>query len=189
MGKNINRIALAIITAALLLSILWPYEPKLIDWSKTPTYQVLESDEIYFNNTRIIHYQTDESPELTQQGFKTHRSTRALRDTTLTYLNFVIINNWRNDQAYIVAEPSNRRFFRDPMVVITGTKTFNIDLDHMDFEEHYELAASLFESSLEYTRPFIIQDGDSLLLHGTQVNEKVNAAVLKDYFRLIGRFQ
>ena len=80
-------------------------------------------------------------------------------------------------------------FFRDPMVVITGTKTFNIDLDHMDFEEHYKLAASLFESSLEYTRPFIIQGGDSLLLYGTQVNEKVNAAVLKDYFRLIGRFQ
>ena len=144
MGKNINRIALAIITVALLLSILWPYEPKLIDWSKTPTYRVLESDEIYFNNTRIVRYRTDESLELTQQGFKTHRSTIALSDTSVPFMNFVIINNWRNDQAYIVAEPSNRRFFRDSVVIIAGAKTFNIDLDHMDFEEHYKLAASLF---------------------------------------------
>ena len=188
-GNNINRIALAIITVALLLSILWPYEAKLIDWSKTPTYLVLESDEIYFNNTRIVRYRTDESLELTQQGFKTHRSTNALSDTSIPFMNFVIINNWRNDQAYIVAEPSNRRFFRDSVVIIAGAKTFNIDLDHMDFEEHYKLAASLFESSLEFTRPFMIHGGDSLMLYGTQGNEKTNTIVLKDYFRLICRFQ
>lgn len=189
MGKKIYRIALAFITVALLLSILWPYEQKLIDWDRAPDYRVLESDEIYFNNTRIVSYRTDESAELTEQGFKTHRSTKALSDTTVPFVNFTIINNWRSDQAYIVMEPSHRKFFRDETLVYCGSDTLRFELDHMDFESHYELAATLFKHSLEYHRPFIYDGKDSLLLYGTQGNEKANTTVLKDYFRLIGRFQ
>jgi len=51
------------------------------------------------------------------------------------------------------------------------------------------LAALLFQNAFDYHRAFIIQGGDSLLLYGTQGNEKANFEVLKDYFRLVGRFQ
>jgi hypothetical protein len=59
----------------------------------------------------------------------------------------------------------------------------------MDFADHYRLAAWVFQNALDYRRAFIVQGRDSLLLNGTQSNEKANQAVLKDYFRLVGRYQ
>lgn len=189
MNKKIYQIAIGFILSALLLSILWPYEPKLVDWSAPPTYSVLESDEIYFNNTRIVYYRTEESEALTTQGFKTHRATKALRDTTQPILNATIINHWRNDLAYIVFEPNSRTYFEAPVQIAAGDTSVVVDLNHMDFEEHYKLAALLFEKSINYERPYLIQGQDSLLLYGTQSNEKVNQVVMKDYFRLIGKYQ
>jgi hypothetical protein len=104
-------------------------------------------------------------------------------------LNFAIENNWRADQAYFVAEPNARKFFRDTVTVRVDTNEVKIYLDKMDFEQHYQLAALLFQNAFDYHRAFIIQGGDSLLLYGTQGNEKANFEVLKDYFRLVGRFQ
>jgi hypothetical protein len=59
----------------------------------------------------------------------------------------------------------------------------------MDYNDHYILAALLFQKMLDYQQPYLIQGKDSLLLFGTQPNLKNNTVVLKDYFRLIGRFQ
>ena len=111
MENRIYKLALGFITAALLLSVLWPYEQKLIDWDRPANYKVLESDELYFNNTRIVQYRTEESDALNQQGFKVHRSTKAFNDRTYPVLNFAIVNHWRNDLAYIVCEPNLRGLF------------------------------------------------------------------------------
>lgn len=189
MEKKIYRIALLLLVGIFLLAILYPYEPKLIDWSAPPSYDVRESDEIYFNNTRAVGYRTEESAALQQQGFKTHRYNKCLRDTTYPLINFTIVNFWRNDLAYIVAEPNKRDYFTGPQTLVVGDTSVVFDLDHMDFESHYRLAALLFEQQLSYHRPFLIIEGDSLLLYGTQSNEKANQTVLKDYFRLIGKFQ
>ena len=189
MGNKLYKIALGFIMGALLLSILWPYEQKLINFELAPTYEVLESDEIYFNNTRIVQYRTSESEALNTQGFKVHRSTKALKDTTVPFINFAIVNHWRNDKAYIVCEPSSREFFLAPVNIDIGDTTIVLDIDHMDYNDHYTFAAELFKRSLNYERPFITNGQDSTFLFGTQPNAKANLVVLKDYFRLIGRFQ
>jgi hypothetical protein len=88
MENRVYKLALGFITAALLLSVLWPYEQKLIDWNSPANYEVLESDELYFNNTRIVQYRTEESDALNQQGFKVHRSSKALNDTSLPSFKF-----------------------------------------------------------------------------------------------------
>lgn len=189
MENRIYKLALGFITAALLLSVLWPYEQKLIDWDSPANYEVLESDELYFNNTRIVQYRTEESDALNQQGFKVHRSTKAFNDTTYPVLNFAIVNHWRNDLAYIVCEPNLRGLFGDTSAIAIGDTTVKLVLDHMDYNDHYKFAALLFQKMLEYQQPYLIQGQDSLLLFGTQPNLKNNTVVLKDYFRLIGRFQ
>lgn len=107
----------------------------------------------------------------------------------MPFLNFSIVNNWRADQAYIVAEPSARKFFRDTVTIRVDAVEVKIYLDKMDFEQHYQLAALLFQNALDYHRSFIVEGQDSLLLYGTQGNENANIEVLKDYFRLVGRFQ
>lgn len=189
MENSVYKLALGFITAALLLSILWPYEQKLIEWDKPANYKVLESDELYFNNTRIVQYRTEESDALNQQGFKVHRSTKALNDTTYPVLNFSIVNHWRNDLAYIVCEPNLRSLFGDTTAIAVGDTVVKLVIDHMDYNDHYAFAALLFQKMLDYQQPYLIQGQDSLLLFGTQPNLKNNTVVLKDYFRLIGRFQ
>ena len=189
MENSAYKLALGFITAALLLSILWPYEQKLIEWDNPANYKVLESDELYFNNTRIVQYRTEESDALNQQGFKVHRSTKALNDTTYPVLNFSIVNHWRNDLAYIVCEPNLRSLFGDTTAIAVGDTVVKLVIDHMDYNDHYAFAALLFQKMLDYQQPYLIQGQDSLLLFGTQPNLKNNTVVLKDYFRLIGRFQ
>ena len=189
MENSVYKLALGFITAALLLCILWPYEQKLIEWDKPANYKVLESDELYFNNTRIVQYRTEESDALNQQGFKVHRSTKALNDTTYPVLNFSIVNHWRNDLAYIVCEPNLRSLFGDTTAIAVGDTVVKLVIDHMDYNDHYAFAALLFQKMLDYQQPYLIQGQDSLLLFGTQPNLKNNTVVLKDYFRLIGRFQ
>ena len=137
MENRIYKLALGFITAALLLSVLWPYEQKLIDWDSPANYEVLESDELYFNNTRIVQYRTEESDALNQQGFKVHRSTKAFNDTTYPVLNFAIVNHWRNDLAYIVCEPNLRGLFGDTSAIAIGDTTVKLVLDHMDYNDHY----------------------------------------------------
>ena len=189
MENRVYKLALGFITAALLLSVLWPYKQKLIDWDKPANYKVLESDELYFNNTRIVQYRTEESDALNQQGFKVYRSTKALNDTTYPVLNFSIVNHWRNDLAYIVCEPNLRSLFGDTTAIAVGDTIVKLVIDHMDYNDHYALAALLFQKMLDYQQPYLIQGQDSLLLFGTKSNLKNNTVVLKDYFRLIGRFQ
>ena len=189
MENRVYKLALGFITAALLLCILWPYEQKLIEWDKPANYKVLESGELYFNNTRIVQYRTEESDALNQQGFKVHRSTKALNDTTYPVLNFSIVNHWRNDLAYIVCEPNLRSLFGDTTAIAVGDTVVKFVIDHMDYNDHYAFAALLFQKMLDYQQPYLIQGQDSLLLFGTQPNLKNNTVVLKDYFRLIGRFQ
>lgn len=189
MVNKLYKIATGFIIGALLLSILWPYEQKLIDFDLPPNYRVLESDEMYFNNTRIVQYRTTESDALNTQGFKVHRSTKALHDTTVPFINFAIVNHWRNDKAYIVCEPSSRKFFVEPVVVSVGDTSLLLDIDRMDYNDHYKFAAELFKRTMNYKRAYISVGRDSTFLFGTRPNAKANQVVLKDYFRLIGRFQ
>jgi hypothetical protein len=189
MEKKLYHVALIFFTAMLLLSILWPYEQQLQHWDLEPNYLVKESDEIFFNNTRIHQYRTEEREELAQQGFKVHRYLKCTYDTTQPLLNFTIINSWRTDQAYIIAEPNARSYFADTVLIALDDSVATLSLDHMDFADHYRLAAWVFQNALDYRRAFIVQGRDSLLLNGTQSNEKANQAVLKDYFRLVGRYQ
>lgn len=189
MEKRVLRIAVGICLGVFLLAVLWPYEQSLQNWAAEPDYEVLEGAELFFNNTRITAYQTEETEELQRAGFKVHRSAKALRDTTYPVVNYAIINHWRADRAYIIAEPNRSSKWLDTNLLVFGDTSLRVAWSHMDYEAHYALAASLFEAQLQYHRIWLVEGQDSLLLFGTQGNEKANRTVLKDYFRLIGRFK
>lgn len=189
METKLRNYAIVFFVGVFLLAVLWPYEAKLVHWDLEPDFNVLESDEIYFNNTRSLFYRIEESDSLKKQGFRIHRFTKQYKDTLFPILNFTIVNHWRNDRAYILGEPIARAYWEDTITLSIADTTFDIFLNSMDFEEHYQLAATLFRYQLAYERPYIIENNDSLSLYGTRENENANLTVLKDYFRLVGRFQ
>ena len=183
------RSAIGFILGALLLCILWPYKQQFIDNDLEPNFTVLESDEIYFNNTRTLHYQTIENEDLNTEGFRIHRMSKSLKDTSSNYFNFAIINHWKEDCAYIVLEPSNSSFFSDTTSIVIGDSVMNILINRMDYENHYNVASEIFKRSLNYEIPYLISGNDSAFLFGTYKNTKINEITLKDYFRLIGKFR
>ncbi len=181
--------AIGFILGLLLLSIIWPYKPQLIDDSKEPDFKTLESDEIFFNNTRILHYRTIENEDLNTAGFRVHRISKSLKDTSFNYFNFAIINHWKEDCAYIVLEPSNSSFFADTISITIGDTLMRISINRMDYKDHYNVASEIFKRSLNHEIPYSISDNDSSFLFGTKANTKINEITLKDYFRLIGKFR
>ena len=189
MANKLYKSALGFIVGALLLSILWPYKHQLIDFDLEPDFAVLESNEIYFNNTRIVHYKTTESENLNTAGFKVHRMSKFQKDSIKTHFNFAIINHWREDRAYIVFEPINPSLFSDTINIAVGDTMIKLQIDHMDYRDHYSFASEIFKRSLNYELPYMVNHEDSTLLFGTKPNGKTNEVILKDYFRLIGRFR
>ena len=189
MVNKLYKSALGFIVGALLLSILWPYKHQLIDFDLEPDFTVLEGNEMYFNNTRIVHYKTTESAELNTAGLKVHRMSKFQKDSIKTHYNFAIINHWREDRAYIILEPSNPSFFSDTISVAVGDTVMNLQIDYMDYKDHYSFASEIFKRSLNYELPYVVDGSDSTLLFGTKPNGKTNGVILKDYFRLIGRFR
>ena len=183
------RSAIGFILGALLLCILWPYKHQFIDNDLKPNFTVLESDEMYFNNTRTLHYRTIENEDLNTAGFRIHRMSKSLKDTSSNYFNFAIINHWKEDCAYIVLEPSNSSFFSDTTSIAIGDTMMNILINRMDYENHYYVASEIFKRSLNYEIPYLISGNDSAFLFGTYKNTKINEITLKDYFRLIGKFR
>lgn len=181
--------AVAFFAAVFLLAILWPYQPELTEWDQPPNYEVKEHAELFFNNTRITAYRTEESDALNEQGFKVHRSAKALRDTSAPLVNYAIINHWRADRAYIIAEPNASSRWADSAQLAFADTTFAVRWSHMDFEDHYRLAALLFEAQLDNGQIWLVEPQDSTLLFGTRGNEAANRTVLRDYFRLIGRYR
>jgi hypothetical protein len=189
MGNKIYKSALGFILGALLLSILWPYEQQLIDFDLEPDFNVLESDEIYFNNTRLVYYRTTESEDLNTAGFKVHRMSKFQQDSTNEFVNFAIINHWREDRAYIVLEASSPSDFRDTIFIAVGDTLIKILLERMDYRDHYGFASEILKRSLNYEIPYRVTNTDSTILFGTTQNANINEVILKDYFRLVGRFR
>ena len=96
---------------------------------------------------------------------------------------------WREDRAYIVLEPINPSLFSDTINIAVGDTMMKLQIDHMDYRDHYSFASEIFKRSLNYELPYMVNDEDSTLLFGTKSNGKTNEVILKDYFRLIGRFR
>ena len=111
------------------------------------------------------------------------------KDSIKTHFNFAIINHWREDRAYIVLEPSNPSLFSDTINIAVGDTMMKLQIDHMDYRDHYSFASEIFKRSLNYELPYMVNNEDSTLLFGTKPNGKTNEVILKDYFRLIGRFR
>ena len=176
MENRVYKLALGFITAALLLSVLWPYEQKLIDWDSPANYEVWKA--MSCTSTTHESYNTEQKKAMRQPTRISVHRRLAFNDTTYPVLNFAIVNHWRNDLAYIVCEPNLRCLFGDTSAIAIGDTTVKLVLDHMDYNDHYSFAALLFQKMLEYQQP---SRSDSLLLFGTQPNLKNNTVVLKDY--------
>ena len=182
MNKGLTRGLLLFIGAILLLAFLFPYQPKAKNLNEL-TFDTQSNSELFFTNTRAFYYDLE---DMSEAGFKVYHFGNLLAADTVAYINFYIVHNWRQSEAYIMIEPSALLAAKDSFSIQTKDTAIGISLSQMNNANHYRVGAIIFQSLLDKSPVFLNNTNQNIF--GTANNEQQNFKVLKDYFKLIGKY-
>lgn len=183
MEKKIYKGVAIFIGFILLLAVAFPAEKKVYDLDEV-SFEAKQSTTLYFKNTRAFYYAMAENGEA---GFNVYRYGKCLKDSTTSYLNFILIHNWRSDEAYIFTEPSKALLAQGAVEVSVGDSTWIYNKASMNNESQYRFAAAAF-TALMAEKPITINNNQTNLF-GTIENQKANLTVLEDYFKWVYKYR
>jgi hypothetical protein len=152
------------------------------------SFRTTESEELYFKNMRSFFYHIEEDK---QSGFTIYRIKSRNLDTAKASLTYALVNNWRQDETYILTEANPALNSLEDIHIEIGFENGSTYVDSFylaDSFRHYLIAEQVFEAVQE----------DSSTVHLTYNNRKVEIwknkderksvrRTLKDYFKLTGR--
>ncbi len=184
---NLKRIFIAwfLLMLAILVFTFPEDRPIRLD---SASFSMPENEELYFKNLRSYYY-TIELRE--DANFKLYRIKSHNSDTNLPGFSFAIVQNWLNDEAYVLLEPHSGWQKPDTLrlSIVNGNDardTLTIsrwnNLEHYTFASHFYMALRNSENNyfLETDmgwRPIFERGDERLSLKKT----------LKDYFKLVGK--
>ncbi len=145
-------------------------------------FLVLESDALYFRNLRQFYYSKTTRNDAQYELFRLKSTSDA------DYRNpaqFVIVNNWRNDMAYIMLSIDSALMLPDRFV-IAATDTF--DISAMNMEDQQYLASRVYSSLSDDEASYaLVSDQNKIVdVWATKEAKKHLKIVLQDYFKLVG---
>ncbi len=178
MEKNLGKIIISIVGGILLLAMLFPYKPQAHNLDEI-SFATTSEARLFFNNTRAFYYSFKDMDEA---GFTVYEYGGTDKTNSIPCLNFFIVQNWRESEAYIMSKPSSH--FQDSLIHVKDL-SLAYRFEHMTNQDHFALAAVLFQKLINE------EVGRSELdkIFGNAENTKANLTVLKDYFRLIEKYQ
>lgn len=184
LGKGL----IAFVLIILGLSLLFAPRPHPVNL-KDVSFATTSSSELYFKNLRSYYYNIFPEEKF---PFILYRYKRRNRDTNDPHIQFMIIENTRNDEAYVFAELSGGLKQYDSIEVLISNKPPEkaslyrpSDLNN---EGQYLLAAEVFENLLTDRPVFLMNGRDTLsTLFKSDVERKNAAIVLEDYFKLVNK--
>lgn len=141
-------------------------------------FSTSQSSRLYFKNLRSYYYEKD---EVEKPGFILHQ----YKSDGEENLRFLIVDNWKHDEAYIIAESAIVNIDEEILQIMwtRGNESDTISLKELDAEAHYVFAAQLYDKLLQEGELAIIKKTDSFLFTG---NEKKSLKItLKDFFKLV----
>lgn len=173
-----------IVTLVILLATSPKDRPIRID---VADFKMPENEEIYFKNLRSFYYELEEREDA---GFNLYRLKARRIDTVEPNFQLAIVQNWRQDQAYLIVEPNNVWEKPDTMqlAVRDGDNHDTIRITTWNTIEQYFFAANLYmalrEEDCSY-KLFVNKHWMSVLANG---EDRLNLkTTLKDYFKLVGK--
>lgn len=181
MEKKLYKGVLIFIGFILVIAVAFPAKKKVYNLDEI-SFETKQSTTLYFKNTRAFYYAMAENQEA---GFEVYRYGKCLKIDTMAYLNFILIHNWRVDEAYIFTEPSKKLLEKGPVEVAIGDSIWVFDKTTMNNEAQYSFAAASFKALLA-EKPITI---GSQNLFGTIENQKANLTVLEDYFKWVYKYR
>lgn len=169
---------------ALGVALFWIFGPtaKKIDLAEV-NFTTTESAVLYFKNMRAYFYDKEEEEK---SGFNLYRI--GSREEGKSKLHFIIVQNWKMNEAYIMTESDQFDIETAPIQIICRTaSTDTISLSAPDAESNYIFAAQLF-TALERDASLSILGGNNEQGIDNAQSKSLKTS-LKDYFKLVGKLR
>lgn len=169
-----------------LMAISAPEETRL---NKTGvSFRTAESAELYFKNMRSFFYNIEEDK---QSGFTLYRIKSRNQDTIYPSLSYALVNNWRQDETYILTEPNPALNDLEDIHLKIQFEDGTTYLDSFylaDSFRHYLIAEQVFEAVQQENSSFhLIYRDEKVEIWPSEDERKSIRRTLKDYFKLTGR--
>jgi len=146
-------------------------------------FKTTESSALYFKNIRSYFYDLEEEKK---SGFKIYRlSSRPA--TAKNKLHFMILHNWRMNEAYIMAESEQIDKGKASMRLLIGQSNDTISLDGADAEANFRFAAQLFTAMEKEESVSLLSNDEAYSFEQSEL--KSIKKCLKDYFKLVGKLR
>lgn len=170
--------------AVIILVVAFFFPTKKIDLA-TIDFQTKSSSSLYFKNMRAYFYDME---ELSDGQLKLYRIGSREKDSSLNKLNFLLVNNWRQEECYIMAESSLSSYPETPLYlkcIVNDQNSELISLSDADSQANYRFAAKLYEHLSSNHQVYLKQDGNWLAFNESE--KKSLKRSLKDYFKWVGK--
>lgn len=162
-------------------------EHKPLKKSKEIAFRVLENEELYFKNVRSFYYDKEVREDA---QFDLYRIRTRRKDSTVPTVNFVIVNNWRMDEAYVLAEQNfdagDELLIRHRSAPDEPYDTLALNLSNN--AEHYAFARAVYSALAEEEQLEVMKGRRFYPLYQDGKELGSILKTLKDYFKLVGQY-
>jgi hypothetical protein len=147
-------------------------------------FHVLESDELFFKNLRQYYYERE---WVEAASFELFRFEKRIKAKSEPVLNFTIVCNWLQDQAYILPEVEGVIDSLNYSYCIVTTDSLVYDMGSTNNEDNLELAFNTYQALLDDESRFFLKSGlEWKQILTTVAQRNTVKQVLKDFFKLTG---
>jgi hypothetical protein len=164
----------------IVLALVFP-ENRPVDF-KVPQFRTSQADLLYFKNIRSFYY--DKVVEEKSGYDILHLKTLWQDSIKSPQLTFAILNNWRQDETYVITEWKRKMLFQEPLAIQWKNEKEQgvISIKEFNNEAHFKFAGEVYSHLINEDELLI--DGESIY---SDIQRKSAIKTLKDYFKLVGK--
>lgn len=152
-------------------------------------FHTAENSELYFKNVRSYFYEIWDDPK---SGFIHYRIKSRNREKDVPSVNFLILHNWRFDEAYVVAEGNESIETLEGLDLLIVSKSDSSRFSFKQFTnyEHWQFAGAVYMALNEdVSRFWLSSDREVVEIYTDDDERKSVQKTLNDYFKLVGKIQ
>ncbi len=178
--KKLLRGVLIFVGTLLLISFLFPHEPKLRSWDQF-TFSTTSDSRLYFQNMRSYWYVRSEKSD---QGIHIHRYKKWDDDAPFS-IRPMLVEQWKIDEAMVFLEVTDTSSSEYGDGLILGTDTIKMDVHHMNREAYAEIAHRWY-SHIDTAHAYSVLSNQGNIYQPSKREYEAARTVLSDYFTLVG---
>lgn len=163
-----------------------PDKSRSID-TENLVYKSNDASKLFFRNVRASYYDKQTLPEAKIDVYRMKN-----RNSTEDYpvLNLALVNNWLQDEAYIIIEPNSFYSVGDTIRVTWDDQKLGeqkADFVYGNKNNHTRFADKIYQNLLDMQSMKIHADGESWPLFSRNEDREIFRKTMIDFYRLVQR--